>query len=94
MRESILGRTGRVGWQREGQVLAFGAGTEDALQSGCWQAAAALVGGALSVATRELGVAPPLFLHGGDAEPLAQLLDPGARIVPALVFEGMLRHAR
>lgn len=94
MRESILGRTGRVGWQREGQVLAFGAGTEDALQSGCWQAAAALVGRALSVATRELGVAPLLFLHGGDAEPLAQLLDPGARIVPALVFEGMLRHAR
>jgi pantothenate kinase type III len=46
------------------------------------------------VATRELGVAPALVLHGGDAEAIAQLLDPGARIVSTLVFDGMLRHAR
>lgn len=94
MRESILGRTGRVGWQCEGQVRDFGAGTEDALQSGCWQAAAALVGRARSRAARELGVAPALVLHGGDAEALAPLLEHEARIVPTLVFAGMLRHAR
>lgn len=94
MREAVLGRTGRVDWQREGQVVAFGNSTEDALQSGCWQAAAALVARALAAATRELGAAPALVLHGGDAQALALLLDPAARIVPALVFEGMLRHAR
>lgn len=94
MRQSILARTGRVGWQREGRLLDFGADTEDALHSGCWQAAAGLVERALAAATRELGAAPALVLHGGDAEALAQLLAPAARIVPALVFEGMLRHAR
>jgi type III pantothenate kinase len=94
MRQSILARTGRVGWQRAGRLLDFGADTEDALQSGCWQAAAGLVEHALAAATRELGAVPAMVLHGGDAEALAQRLVPAARIVPALVFEGMLRHAR
>jgi type III pantothenate kinase len=94
MRQSIVARAGRVDWQREGRLQAFGTDTEDALQSGCWQAAAGLVERALAAATGELGAAVTTLLHGGDAEQLASLLGRAVRIVPQLVFEGMLRHAR
>ena len=94
MRESILARTGRVGWQREGAVRWLGADTEDALQSGCWQAAAGLIEHVAAAAARELGAAPALLLHGGYAPRVAGLLGIAARIEPELVFEGMLRHAR
>jgi type III pantothenate kinase len=94
MRDSIVARAGRVGWQREGQLLAFGADTEDAVQSGCWQSAAGLVERSTVAATGELGMAVTTLLHGGDAEALAPLLGCAVRIVPQLVFEGMLRHAR
>jgi type III pantothenate kinase len=94
MRQSIVARAGRVDWQREGRLQAFGTDTEDALQSGCWQAAAGLVERALAAATGELGAAATTLLHGGDAEQLASLLGRAVRIVPQLVFEGMLRHAR
>ena len=94
MRESILVRTGRVDWRREGAVRWLGADTEDALQSGCWQAAAGLIEHVAAAAARELGAAPALLLHGGDAPRVAGLLGIAARIEPELVFEGMLRHAR
>lgn len=94
MRESIVARAGRVGWQREGRVQAFGVDTEDAVQSGCWQAAAGLVERAMIAATGELGTTVTTLLHGGAAAQLVPLLGDTVRIAAQLVFEGMLRHAR
>lgn len=94
MREAVLARAGRVGWQREGRVLDLASDTEDAVQSGCWLAAAALIERTRATAAGALGAAPALVLHGGDAERLAALLAAPATVAPAVVFEGMLRHAR
>lgn len=93
MRDSVLGRTGRVAWQRTGRVVAFGHNTEDGLESGCWHAAAALVERAHAQATRELGAAPALYLHGGCAAALAALLGIETIAAPDLVLEGLHRLA-
>lgn len=66
--------------------------TDDALESGCTGAAAALVQAAQADATARLGEAPTLVLHGGGAEALRPHL-PGAQWWPSLVLDGLARWA-
>ena len=75
-----------------GAYAEFADDTEDALVSGCEGAAIALIDRSLAEATRRLGEAPRVLLHGGGADPLHAHLA-NAELRPALVLEGLARWA-
>jgi type III pantothenate kinase len=71
-----------------GAYAEFAADTAGALASGCDGAALGLVNDSLAAASRILGAAPALLLHGGGAARLLPRLA-DAMHVPALVLEGL-----
>ncbi|KGQ17859.1 Pantothenate kinase type III [Lysobacter dokdonensis DS-58] len=75
-----------------GTYAEFANDTEDALVSGCDGAAVALIERSATEATRLLGSAPTLLLHGGGADALHAHL-PDARVRSTLVLEGLARWA-
>ena len=76
-----------------GDYREFAADTADALASGCEGAALGLIDRSLVQATRMLGEAPTLLLHGGGADMLAPHF-PDALHAPALVLEGLAAWSR
>jgi len=76
-----------------GDYMEFADDTEAALASGCEGAALALIERSLTHATRLLGQAPSLLLHGGGSDPLRTYLA-DARSEPALVLQGLAAWAR
>jgi type III pantothenate kinase len=76
-----------------GEYREFASDTADALASGCEGAALGLIDRSLIQATRILGEAPALLLHGGGADMLAPHF-PAALRAPALVLEGLARWSR
>ena len=76
-----------------GEYLEFASDTADALASGCEGAALGLIDRSLAQATRMLGEAPVLLLHGGGADMLAPHF-PDALRAPALVLEGLASWSR
>ncbi len=89
MQQSLLGATSRVQVERPGQVLEAADNTPDAVASGCWQAAAALIERFASHMASPLGGAPLLILGGGDAEALLPLLALPARLSSDSVLRGL-----
>lgn len=76
-----------------GDYREFASDTADALASGCEGAAMGLIDRSLTQATRMLGEAPTLLLHGGGADMLAPHF-PDALHAPALVLEGLAAWSR
>ncbi|MGH8025475.1 MAG: type III pantothenate kinase [Pseudoxanthomonas sp.] len=76
-----------------GDYREFASDTADALASGCEGAALGLIDRSLVQATRTLGEAPALLLHGGGADMLAPHF-PDALRAPALVLEGLALWSR
>ena len=76
-----------------GQYREFASDTADALASGCEGAALGLIDRSLAQATRMLGEAPALLLHGGGADMLAPHF-PDALRTTALVLEGLALWSR
>ena len=76
-----------------GDYREFASDTADALASGCEGAALGLIDRSLAQATRMLGEAPTLLLHGGGADMLAPHF-PDALHAPALVLEGLAAWSR
>jgi type III pantothenate kinase len=76
-----------------GAYLEFATDTGDALASGCDGAALGLVEHSMDAATRLLGDAPALLMHGGGAPALLPRL-PSAVHAPTLVLEGLAHWAR
>jgi len=89
MQQSLLGATARVLVDRPGKVLEVADNTPDAVASGCWQAAAALVERFVAHMSGPLGGAPQLILGGGDAEALAPLIALPARLSQDAVLHGL-----
>ena len=89
MQQSLLGATSRVQVERPGRVLEAADNTPDAVASGCWQAAAALIERFVSHMTPALGDAPALILGGGDAESLLPLIAQPARLSTDSVLRGL-----
>lgn len=75
-----------------GAFVEFADDTADALASGCEGAALGLVARSQAHATRVLGTAPALLVHGGGAPALLPRL-PDAMHVPSLVLDGLARWA-
>ena len=89
MRQSLLGATAQVRPERPGQILDLADNTADAVASGCWQAAAALIERFALRAAPRLGVAPELILGGGDAQSLLPLLSLPVRLEQDGVLFGL-----
>lgn len=92
MRQALHARAAQLPAEG-GQYREFADDTADALASGCDGAAVALVLRSLEEGRQRLEREPALLLHGGGAEALAPLL-PQARLLPALVLEGLAIWAR
>jgi type III pantothenate kinase len=75
--------------ERPGVVLEAADNTPDAVASGCWQAAAALVERFVSHMSESLGGAPQLILGGGDAQSLAPLIAHPSQLSQDSVLRGL-----
>ncbi|HEY1588520.1 MAG TPA: type III pantothenate kinase [Rhodanobacter sp.] len=90
MQQSLLDATARVRPERPGKILELADNTADAVVSGCWQAAAALIERFATHMAKRLGDAPPtLVLGGGGATDLLPLLSLPARLSRDGVLRGL-----
>ena len=89
MQQSLLGATARVRPERPGEILELADNTADAVVSGCWQAAAALIERFALRMVPRLGGKPALILGGGDATPLLPLLSLPAQLSQDAVLRGL-----
>lgn len=89
MQQSLVGATARVRPERPGEVLDAAANTADAVASGCWQAAAALIERFARRMSHSLGGNPSLHLGGGDAAALLPLLECPAALAEDGVLHGL-----
>jgi type III pantothenate kinase len=90
MQQSLLDATVRVRPDRAGDILELADNTADAVASGCWQAAAALIERfAMRLAPRLGATTPTLILGGGDAACLASLLSIPVQLSQDSVLHGL-----
>ena len=89
MQQSLLDATALVRPQRAGDILDLADNTADAVTSGCWQAAAALIERFHARVLPRLGGAAELILDGGDAPQLAALLSVPAELTRDSVLHGL-----
>ena len=75
--------------ERPGDIVELADNTADAVASGCWQAAAALIERFTARMAPRLGATPTLILGGGDAARLAPLLSLPARLSQDGVLRGL-----
>lgn len=89
MRGALLGHTARLRDVGGARVVEMADNTADAVESGSWLAAVALIERFVARATRDFGAAPALVLGGGGAARLAQLIALPLRVDAALVLRGL-----
>ncbi|TAM27376.1 MAG: type III pantothenate kinase [Rhodanobacter sp.] len=89
MQQSLLGATARVRPERPGEVHDAADNTADAVASGCWLAAVALVERFVARMSPQLGGSPRLLVHGGDAGGLLPLLALPSRHAADSVLHGL-----
>lgn len=93
MRDSLLAATARIRPGPAGAIVDAARNTADAVNSGCWQALAALVERFTLRMREPLGGAPRLLLTGGDAGQLLPLLGMPAQLAEDGVLRGLLHWA-
>lgn len=89
MQQSLFEAATRVNAGPPGKLVELADNTADAVASGCWLAAAALVDRFAARMTARLGDAPQLVLGGGDAANLLPLLSQSARLSEDGVLRGL-----
>lgn len=89
MRQSLLDATAQVRLDRPGEILELADNTADAVVSGCFQAAAALIERFATRMAARFDGAPTLILGGGDAATLLPLLSLPARLSQDSVLRGL-----
>jgi type III pantothenate kinase len=89
MQQALLGATAQVRPRNDGVLVDAADNTSDAVVSGCWHAAAALVERFVARMAPRLGGLPALRLDGGDAAGLAPLLERPASMVEHGVLHGL-----
>jgi type III pantothenate kinase len=93
MRGALLAHTARLGELGSAHIVDRADNTADAVESGCWHAAAALVERFVARSAQTLGIAPALVFSGGNAPRLAKLVALPSRIDGELVLRGLARLA-
>jgi len=89
MQQSLLGATAQVRPRNDGVLVDAADNTSDAVVSGCWQAAAALVERFVARMVPRLNHAPAVRLDGGDAPGLAPLLAMPVAMIEHGVLHGL-----
>lgn len=89
MQQALLGATAQVRPRSDGVLVDIADNTADAVVSGCWQAAAALVERFVARMSPRLGGTPAVRLDGGDAAGLAPLLGLPAHMTEHGVLHGL-----
>ncbi|MEI7037892.1 type III pantothenate kinase [Fulvimonas yonginensis] len=89
MQQALLGATAQVRPRNDGVLVDAADNTSDAVVSGCWQAAAALVERFVARMAPRLGDRPQVRLDGGDAAALAPLLGVPVQVVEHGVLHGL-----
>jgi len=89
MQRSLIDATVRVRPERPGEILDLADNTADAVMSGCWQSAAALIERFVLRVAPRLGQSPTLILGGGDAARLQPLLALPAQMTRDGVLRGL-----
>jgi type III pantothenate kinase len=89
MLDALTGATARLAQPRAGRVVEIADNTTDAMESGAWLAATALVERFTARAAARFGAMPALVLTGGGAERLGTLIAPAHRIEADLVLRGL-----
>jgi len=93
MRDSLVARTQGIRPRATGQVVDWATDTDDAIQSGAWLGAAALVERSHRRAQALWQCDVTIVLHGGDAAALGALIEPPCEQVDGLIFTGLARLA-
>jgi len=93
MLDALTGATARLTPPQSARIVEIADNTADAMQSGAWLAAAALVERFAAHAGARLGAAPALVLSGGGAAALGPLLGCAHRIEPEIVLRGLAVYA-
>jgi type III pantothenate kinase len=86
---ALRGGTAQLGTAAAGRTVEIADNTADAMASGTWLAAAALLERFVAQAAQQFGAAPALVLTGGGAARLAALLTLPHRIDAELVLRGL-----
>ncbi|MGN2241929.1 type III pantothenate kinase [Frateuria sp. GZRR33] len=89
MQQALLGATAQVRPRNDGVLVDAADNTSDAVVSGCWHAAAALVERFVDRMAPRFGQAPAVRLDGGDAAGLVPLLDRPVTMVEHGVLHGL-----
>ena len=93
MRDALLGHTARLGELGSARIVERADNTTDAVESGCWLAAAALIERFVARSVQDFGTAPALVFSGGGAQRLAELIALPSRIDAELVLRGLAMFA-
>ena len=93
MRSALLGNTARLGDVGDALIVEMADNTADAVESGSWLAAVALIERFMVHAAQAFGDTPALVLGGGGAPRLANLIALPLRIDAELVLRGLARFA-
>ncbi|MGH8042128.1 MAG: type III pantothenate kinase, partial [Rudaea sp.] len=91
---ALCGGAAQLGAVPAGRIVEIADNTADAIASGAWLAAAALVERFCAQTTLRLGVAPALLLTGGGAPVLSSLLRIAHEIDADLVLRGLALQAQ
>ncbi len=91
--DALTGSTARLQAPRSARVVERADDTDDAIESGAWLAAVALIERFVARAALPLGVTPALVLTGGGAARLSELVAPPHRVDASLVLRGLAIYA-
>jgi len=93
MQAALHGATARLGAPARGAIVEAADNTADAIASGTWLAAVAIVERFAARAAQRFGSTPRLLLTGGGSAQLAELIALPHRVDPDLVLRGLARLA-
>lgn len=94
MQQSLVSATSQVRLDRPGDIVDWADNTADAVASGCWHAAAALVERFVTRVTPHLGTSPTVIIGGGDAARLMPLLSVPSQLNQNGVLGGLAIWAK
>jgi len=91
--DALTGNTARLAAPQAARIVEMADNTGDAMESGVWLAAAALVERFVDRAAARFGAAPALVLTGGGAARLSGLIEPAHRVDAEIVLRGIAIYA-
>jgi len=93
MIDALTGNTARLGRPQDARIVELADNTADAIESGTWLGAAALIERFVERAATLIGSRPALVLSGGGAQRLSGLITSKHRVDEEIVLRGLAVYA-